>query len=60
MSHPAALPAKLDALARNRPPTRIRTTPWRISGDCFRNLCDALKFDYLKWDIYLGGKHSRG
>jgi hypothetical protein len=57
MSHPAALPANLDALTGRAPQrTRMRTVPWNISGDRFREICDALKFEYLKWDMYLGGK----
>ena len=54
MSHPGALPSL--SIPRSRAPrTRIRTKSWNISPDRFREVCASLAFDYLKWDLYLGG-----
>ena len=57
MSHPAAFSLTLDPLStRPRSRTRIQTTPWNISTNRFREVCENLAFDYFKWDLYLGGK----
>lgn len=55
MSHPAALQPV--AAPWSRPPrTRIRTVPWGVSQDQFRDVCLALAFDYCKWDLHLDGQ----
>ena len=55
MSHPGALPSVSIPPSRALR-TRIRTTPWNISDDRFREVCASLAFDYLKWDMYLEGR----